>query len=150
RDDPDRAGVAPLASGPRSRQRSGRLGDEETMVSQHDDGQAGQHSRPPDVLEPAQLGPVSLRNRVIKAATYEGLSRDCLVTDDLIDFHVRHAAGGVGMTTLAYCAVAPEGRSDRHQVLLRQEAMPGLRKLTDAVHDTGAAVSAQLGHAGPV
>ncbi|GAA3129954.1 NADH:flavin oxidoreductase [Streptosporangium carneum] len=104
----------------------------------------------PDVLAPAKLGPVTLRNRIIKAATYEGLSRDSLVTDELIDFHVRHAAGGVGMTTVAYCAVAPEGRTDRKQILWRPEAVPGLRKLTDAVHAEGAAVSAQIGHAGPV
>lgn len=104
----------------------------------------------PDVLAPARLGPVALRNRIVKAATYEGLSRDNLVTDDLIDFHVRHAAGGVGMTTVAYCAVAPEGRTDRHQILWRPEALPGLRRLTEAVHGEGAAVSAQIGHAGPV
>ncbi len=104
----------------------------------------------PDVLAPAKLGPATLRNRIIKAATYEGLSRDSLVTDELIDFHVRHAAGGVGMTTVAYCAVAPEGRTDRRQILWRPEAVPGLRKLTEAVHAEGAAVSAQIGHAGPV
>ncbi|MER6633565.1 NADH:flavin oxidoreductase [Streptomyces sp. NPDC000987] len=104
----------------------------------------------PDVLAPATLGPITLRNRVVKAATYEGLSRDSLVTQDLIDFHVRYAQGGVGMTTVAYCAVAPEGRTDRHQMLWRPEALPGLRRLTDAVHAEGAAVSAQIGHAGPV
>ncbi|WP_232806694.1 NADH:flavin oxidoreductase [Geodermatophilus chilensis] len=107
-------------------------------------------SETPDVFAPARLGPVTLRNRTIKAATYEGLSRDNLVTDKLIDFHVAYAAGGVGMTTVAYCAVAPEGRTDRHQILWRPEALPGLRKLTEAVHAEGAAVSAQIGHAGPV
>jgi 2,4-dienoyl-CoA reductase-like NADH-dependent reductase (Old Yellow Enzyme family) len=104
----------------------------------------------PDVLAPARLGPVQLRNRVIKSATYEGRSRQGLVTRELIEFHVRHAAGGVGMTTLAYCAVAPEGRTDRHQILWRPEALPGLRDLTEAVHAEGAAVCAQIGHAGPV
>ncbi|MEU5837557.1 NADH:flavin oxidoreductase [Streptomyces diacarni] len=104
----------------------------------------------PDVLAPAQLGPVSLRNRTIKAATYEGLSHEGLVTQELIDFHVRHAAGGVGMTTVAYCAVAPEGRTGAHQILWRPAALPGLRKLTEAVHAEGAAVCAQIGHAGPV
>ncbi|MFF4772724.1 NADH:flavin oxidoreductase [Microtetraspora fusca] len=104
----------------------------------------------PDVLAPAKLGPVALRNRVIKAATYEGLSRKGLVTDELIDFHVRHAAGGVGMTTVAYCAVAPEGRTDPRQILWTQDSLPGLRRLTEAVHAEGAAVAAQIGHAGPV
>ena len=103
-----------------------------------------------DVFAPAKLGPVTLRNRTIKAATYEGLTRDGQVTDALIDFHVRHARGGVGMTTVAYCAVAPEGRTDRRQIHWRDEAMPGLRRLTEAVHAEGAAVQAQIGHAGPV
>ncbi|MDT4913322.1 MAG: hypothetical protein QOC66_2450 [Pseudonocardiales bacterium] len=104
----------------------------------------------PDPLAPATLGPVRLRNRVIKAATFEGMSRNGVVSDDLIAFHRRVAAGGVGMTTVAYCAVSPEGRTDRHQIHWRDEALPGLRRLTDAVHAEGAAVSAQLGHAGPV
>ena len=103
-----------------------------------------------DVLAPAELGPVRLRNRVLKAATYEKRARRGLVTDELIDFHVRHAAGGVGMTTVAYCAVSPEGRTDGHQIVWRDEAAPGLRRLTEAVHAEGAAISAQVGHAGPV
>jgi len=88
----------------------------------------------PDVLAPARLGPVELRNRVIKAATFEGMAPRALVTDDLIGFHVRHARGGVGMTTVAYCAVSPEGRTDRHQIWMRPDAVPGLRRLSDAVH----------------
>src|SRR5215467_6546472 len=70
----------------------------------------------PDVLAPAKLGPVTLRNRIIKSATYEGLSRQGLVTDALVDFHVSMAKGGVGMTTVAYCAVAPRGRTDARQI----------------------------------
>ncbi|WP_435583003.1 NADH:flavin oxidoreductase [Amycolatopsis thermoflava] len=103
-----------------------------------------------DVFAPARLGPVELRNRIIKAATFEGATPDALVTDRLIEFHRRPARGGVGMTTVAYCAVSPEGRTDRHQIWMHEEALPGLRRLTDAVHAEGAAVSAQIGHAGPV
>jgi 2,4-dienoyl-CoA reductase-like NADH-dependent reductase (Old Yellow Enzyme family) len=103
-----------------------------------------------DVFAPAALGPVRLRNRVIKAATFEGMTRNSQVSDELIEFHRAVAAGGVGMTTVAYCAVAPEGRTDRHQIYWRDEVLPGLRRLTDAVHAEGAAASAQIGHAGPV
>ena len=103
-----------------------------------------------EVFGPAWLGPVELRNRVIKAATFEGMTPHGLVTDELIEFHLRPVRGGVGMTTVAYCAVSPEGRTDRHQVWMRPEAVPGLRRLADAVHAEGAAVSAQIGHAGPV
>jgi 2,4-dienoyl-CoA reductase-like NADH-dependent reductase (Old Yellow Enzyme family) len=102
------------------------------------------------VFAPARLGPLTLRNKVIKAATFEGRTPDALVTDELIAFHREVAAGGVGMTTVAYCAVAPGGRTDRHQIWMRPDAVPGLRQLTDAVHAEGAAVSAQIGHAGPV
>jgi 2,4-dienoyl-CoA reductase-like NADH-dependent reductase (Old Yellow Enzyme family) len=103
-----------------------------------------------DVFGSARLGPVELRNRVIKAATFEGMTPDGLVTDELIEFHLRPARGGVGMTTVAYCATSPEGRTDRHQIWMRPEAVPGLRRLADAVHAEGAAISAQIGHAGPV
>jgi 2,4-dienoyl-CoA reductase-like NADH-dependent reductase (Old Yellow Enzyme family) len=107
-------------------------------------------ARPADVLSPARLGPIRLRNRVIKSATYEGMNDNSLVTDRLIEFHRDLAAGGVGMTTVAYCAVSPEGRTERKQLYWRPEAIPGLRRLTDAVHSEGAAASAQIGHAGPV
>lgn len=104
----------------------------------------------PDPFAPAMLGPVRLRNRVIKAATSEGRSPDGLVTEDLIDFHRRFADGGVGMTTVAYCTVARDGASAPGQILMSAKAVPGLRKLADVVHASGAAVAAQLGHGGVV
>jgi 2,4-dienoyl-CoA reductase-like NADH-dependent reductase (Old Yellow Enzyme family) len=103
-----------------------------------------------DVFSPAKLGPVTLRNRIIKAATFEASTPDALVTDDLITYHRLPAAGGIGMTTVAYCAVSPGGRTDGWQLWMRPEAVPGLRRLTDAIHAEGAAISAQIGHAGPV
>ncbi|WP_029367757.1 NADH:flavin oxidoreductase [Mycobacterium sp. UM_WWY] len=103
-----------------------------------------------DVFSEAKLGPVTLRNRVIKAATFEASTPDALVTDDLIKYHQLPAAGGVGMTTVAYCAVSPGGRTDGWQIWMRPEALPGLRRLTEAIHGEGAAISAQIGHAGPV
>ncbi|BBB43865.1 NADH:flavin oxidoreductase [Mycobacteroides abscessus subsp. bolletii BD] len=103
-----------------------------------------------DPFAPVQLGPVRLRNRTVKAATSEGRSPDGLVTDDLIAFHRTFADGGVGMTTVAYCCISAEGASAPGQIVMSQAALPGLRRLTDAVHGAGAAVSAQLGHAGVV
>ena len=103
-----------------------------------------------DAFSPFTLGPVTLRNRIIKAATYEGLSRRGLVTQELVEFHRRVAAGGAGMTTLAYCVVSKDGRTDRNQIVWREEALPGLRVLTDAIHAESAAISVQIGHAGPV
>lgn len=110
----------------------------------------GDMTAPHDVFAPATLGPLTLRNRIIKAATFEAATPDALVTEDLITYHRLPAAGGVGMTTVAYCAVAPGGRTDGWQLWMRPEAVPGLRRLTDAIHAEGAAISAQIGHAGPV
>lgn len=105
---------------------------------------------PHDPFAPARLGPLTLRNRVVKAATFEGRTPQGLVSDELVAFHREMAAGGVALTTVAYCAVAPEGRTERRQIHMRPEALPGLRRLAAAVHAEGAAVSAQIGHAGPV
>jgi 2,4-dienoyl-CoA reductase-like NADH-dependent reductase (Old Yellow Enzyme family) len=104
----------------------------------------------PDVFARATLGPLTLRNRIIKAATFEAATPNAVVTDDLIEYHRRPAAGGVGMTTVAYCAVSQGGRTEGRQIWMRPEAVAGLRRLTEAVHAEGAAVSAQIGHAGPV
>ena len=103
-----------------------------------------------DVFSPSQLGPVTLRNRIIKAATFEARTPGALVSDDLIAFHRAMAAGGVGMTTVAYCAVSRGGRTDASALWMRPEAVAGLQRLADAVHAEGAAISAQIGHAGPV
>jgi len=104
-----------------------------------------------DPFAPAPLGPITLRNRIIKAATFEGRTPKRVVTPELIDFHRQFARGGVGMTTVAYCAVTRAGSTDGHQIVLdNPDVAPGLRELTDAVHSEGAAIAAQLGHAGPV
>ena len=111
---------------------------------------AGTPSPAPPVFGPARLGPLTLKNRIIKSATFEGASPRGAVTDDLIAFHERVARGGAAMTTVAYLAVSPEGRTDRHCVLLGPESVEGLSRLTAAVHAGGALASAQIGHAGPV
>lgn len=104
----------------------------------------------PDAFAPVELGPVTLRNRIIKAATFEGRTPDHVVTDSLIDFHTEVAAGGVGMSTVAYLAVSREGCGTPNEIALSVEAIPGLTRLTEAIHAEGAKASAQLGHAGAV
>lgn len=109
-----------------------------------------QHTPVADPFSATRLGPVRLRNHIIKAATFEGRSPKRVVTDELIEFHRTVAAGGVAMTTVAYCAVSREGSTDGHQIVLGPESRDGLVALVDAVHAEGAAISAQIGHAGPV
>ncbi|CAB4777283.1 unannotated protein [freshwater metagenome] len=104
----------------------------------------------PDVLAPATLGPVRLRNRTVKAATFEGRTPDGQVTQELIDYHLAVAEGGIGLTTVAYLAVAPEGRTHAEQVVVGPDTEAGLARMTEAVHATGARIAGQVGHAGPV
>jgi 2,4-dienoyl-CoA reductase-like NADH-dependent reductase (Old Yellow Enzyme family) len=71
-----------------------------------------------------------------------------LVSDDLIAYHEAVARGGVGMTTVAYAAVSKSGLSFDHQLWLRQEALPGMKRLTEAVTAAGAMPAIQIGHCG--
>ncbi|OBH35608.1 NADH:flavin oxidoreductase [Mycobacterium intracellulare] len=101
-------------------------------------------------FSPLGLGPLTLKNRFIKAATFEGVMPSGTVSDALIDFHTEVARGGAAMTTVAYCAISPSGRVHRDTVVLDRDRVPQLRRLTEAVHAEGALVCAQIGHAGLV
>ena len=104
----------------------------------------------PDPFAPAQLGPIMLRNRIIKAATFEGMTSKNVPTPQLVDYHLAVARGGVGLTTVAFCAVSRDARGAPGELVMSDEAVPGLRALVEAVREEGARVSVQLGHAGPV
>ena len=100
------------------------------------------------LFTPYRLGPLTLRNRFIRSAAFENMCRDNRPTQMLQDYHVSVARGGVGMTTVAYCAVDQSGVSFDGQLYVRDEILPDLKRLTDAVHKEGAKVSIQLGHCG--
>ena len=99
-------------------------------------------------LAPWALGPIRLRNRVIKSATNEGMAPGCVPSKALVKHHRAMAAGGVGMTTVAYCAVNADGRTFPDQVVLDARTLPHLRVLTEAVHAEGGAACAQVTHGG--
>ena len=96
----------------------------------------------------SSIGPITLRNRTIRSAAFESMCPGNAPSQQLLDYHRSVAAGGVGMTTVAYAAVAQSGLSFDRQLWMRKEIVPGLRKLTDSVHKEGAAASIQLGHCG--
>lgn len=100
------------------------------------------------LFTPAQLGPITLRNRTIRSAAFEGMCENNSPTQQLKDYHTSVARGGIGMTTIAYAAVTRSGLSFPRQLWMRQEIVPQLRDLTDAIHAEGAKVSIQLGHCG--
>ena len=100
------------------------------------------------LFTPYKMGPVTLRNRVIRSAAFESMGKDFAPTQDLKDYHTSVARGGVGMTTLAYASVNRSGVSFNSQLWLRDEIIPQLRDITEAVHNEGAAVGVQIGHCG--
>jgi 2,4-dienoyl-CoA reductase-like NADH-dependent reductase (Old Yellow Enzyme family) len=101
------------------------------------------------LLSPATLNGLELRNRVIRAATFEGMTEENGGPGDrLIGHHRMVADGGVGMTTLAYCAVEADGRVRDTMMYVHEGIRSQLREFTDAMHNGGAKVSAQLAHCG--
>ena len=100
------------------------------------------------IFTPVSIGPVTLRNRVIRSAAFENMAYGNSPSQDLYDYHVAVARGGVGMTTLAYASVNRSGLSFDGQLWMREEIVPELKRITDAVHAAGAKCSIQLGHCG--
>ncbi len=95
-----------------------------------------------------RLNNIQLKNRIIKSATYEGLSVNGAVTDRLIDWHRQIVLGGVAMTTLAYCAVNDEGATFENQIVVNEASIDGLKSFTAAIHKAGGLCSIQLAHCG--
>lgn len=100
------------------------------------------------LFTPYQLGPITLRNRTIRSAAFENMCPGNKPSQLLKDYHVSVARGGIGMTTVAYCAVNRSGVSFDGQLYVHDEIKPALKDLTDAIHAEGAKVSIQLGHCG--
>ena len=100
------------------------------------------------LFTPVRIGPLTLRNRTIRSAAFEGMCPGNAPSQMLLDYHRSVAAGGIGMTTVAYASVAKSGLSFPRQLWLRPEIIPGLREVTNAVHREGAAAGIQIGHCG--
>lgn len=101
-----------------------------------------------ELFTPYKIGPVELRNRTIRSAAFEAMCPGNRPSQELFDYHVAVARGGIGMTTVAYAAVCRSGLSFASQLWMREEIVPELKKLTDAIHAEGAKASIQLGHCG--
>lgn len=100
------------------------------------------------LFTPVQIGPVTLRNRIIRSAAFENMAYGNSPSEDLKNYHVAVSRGGVGMTTLAYASVNRSGLSFDGQLWMREEIVPALKDITDAIHAQGAKASIQLGHCG--
>lgn len=96
-----------------------------------------------------KIGNVTLKNRFILAPMGSGMAGDDeSISPEFIRFHVARAKGGVGMNTVEYTSIHPTTAMPRHSALYDDRFIPGMRQLTDAVHEAGGKISVQLWHAG--
>jgi 2,4-dienoyl-CoA reductase-like NADH-dependent reductase (Old Yellow Enzyme family) len=103
-----------------------------------------------ELFENTSIGSMSLSNRFVRSATWEGLADiDGSVTSQLIDAMVELAKGGVGLIISSYAFVSPEGQSSPRQLAVYDDRfLPGLRDMAHAVHLAGGKMALQLVHGG--
>ena len=102
------------------------------------------------VFSPASLGRLALKNRIIKAATYEGKTPNGVPGDNLKNFHKKIVAGGVAMTTIGYCTTEADGRINDQMMWLHEGIRPQLTNMISELKEIApdVKVSDQLTHCG--
>jgi len=102
------------------------------------------------LFEPARIKNVTLRNRFVRSATYDGMAE---IAGDVSARQIKLiadlAAGGVGLIIHAITYVHASGQvSAFMNSLAGDEFISGMRNLTDTAHDRGAKIAVQLYHGG--
>ena len=102
------------------------------------------------MLEPGSIGPVTTRNRLVRAGTSESMAGPGgEVTDELVTLYENLARGGAGLIFTGHFYCHPRGRYGRRQVGIdSDDRVAGLSRVTEAVHRHGGLVFAQIAHAG--
>jgi len=102
-----------------------------------------------DPFAPWTLRGLELKNRFIKAATFEGHCPNGRPhREGLAGFHEAFAKGGVGLCTVSYGSVEPGGRTFDDQMCLQDDILDDLKFVTDTIHRHGAKAAIQLAHCG--
>ncbi|WP_223300493.1 FAD-dependent oxidoreductase [Pantoea sp. At-9b] len=102
-----------------------------------------------DILfEKVQIGPLLLKNRFVMAPMSVHMTHDGSVTAEEIAFYERRAQGGSAMLIVGSVCIKPDGDFGGQLYIDRDECIPGLKALTDAVHQYDCLISAQIHHSG--
>jgi 2,4-dienoyl-CoA reductase-like NADH-dependent reductase (Old Yellow Enzyme family) len=101
-------------------------------------------------FSPATLGKLPLKNRILKAATYEGKAPDGVPGDLLLDFHKGIVAGGTAMTTIGYCTTEADGRINDQMLWIDEVHRARLAHLVSELKkvDPVVRISGQMTHCG--
>ena len=97
---------------------------------------------------PAKLAGLTLKNRFMKAATFEGMTPNGVPSKRLGEFHKAIAQGEIGLTTLSYCTTEADGRIMDSMMWLHEGIEDELREMIQALQKLGAKVSGQVTHCG--
>ncbi|MBF0129122.1 MAG: NADH:flavin oxidoreductase [Alphaproteobacteria bacterium] len=102
------------------------------------------------LLAPFRLGGLEMRNRIVCSPISINLADGRgHVSDFVVQFYAMMGKTGVGMVTIGASSVSPEGGSTNTGTHVgKPEFEPGLRRLADAVRETGALSSLQIFHVG--
>jgi 2,4-dienoyl-CoA reductase (NADPH2) len=76
------------------------------------------------------------------------MAKDHEITDQLIDFYAERARGGVGIITVGYATVDEYSGMPTNIGAHKDEFIPGLKRLADAIKENGSRAAAQINHAG--
>ncbi len=107
----------------------------------------------PDIdllLEPIKVGKLMLPNRVVMTTVKLGYGNpEGEVNDRHIAFYRRRAEGNVGLITSEPMYIQRNGWELPTQLGIHEDALiPGLQKLTEAIHKAGGLIMAHINHAG--
>jgi len=103
------------------------------------------------LFENTSINSVTLKNRFVRSATFEGMAGvdDGVCTPRLIDLTAELAKGGVGLIITGYAYISQQGKARGGQLgVHRDELIPGLVQMAEAVHKEGGKIAMQIAHAG--
>jgi len=102
------------------------------------------------LLQPFQLKHLTLRNRIIVTAHEPAYPEDGMPKERYRAYTVERAKGGVALTMTAGSAAVSKDSPPVFNNLLayKDEIVPWIREMTDAVHEQGSAIMVQLTHLG--
>ncbi|MGP4692144.1 oxidoreductase [Agrobacterium cavarae] len=102
------------------------------------------------LLQPFQLKHLTLRNRIIVTAHEPAYPEDGMPKERYRAYTVERAKGGVALTMTAGSAAVSKDSPPVFNNLLayKDEIVPWIREMTDAVHEHGSAIMVQLTHLG--
>jgi 2,4-dienoyl-CoA reductase-like NADH-dependent reductase (Old Yellow Enzyme family) len=103
-----------------------------------------------DLFDKTKIREMTLQNRLVRSATWEGMCEDDgRPTEKLINCYRDLAKGGVGLIMTGYTFVRPEGKQMPGKMGIHTDDFADeMTALTKAVHDEGGKICIQLVHAG--